>query len=246
MRTKVDQTDVEVVPSVSGNAPAATGPATAVGQAILAVDSGITAVGWAVIVDGKIEGCGCVRSACSAKKPAVCGDVDDVDVTRHARYLVIVKKLWAIIRNGNVKRLIAETPASGARTWRADRSRVILLDYMAKKLGLSAVSIPPGSTKLVGGSKDASREAVERAILARWPNAPLPKAKCARKHVVEALSVFVAAEAGIPSESEPTSENIFSDRWLMHSLREVAHRAKKVPCACGFTLRGRNFRVENY
>lgn len=192
MKTKVEHADVPPAPSTVVVAAAATGQPT--GQALIAVDAGFTSVGWAVLVQGRIIACGCIRTERSPKKRAVRVADDDAE-----RCAVIARQIAEVIRKHHVKGMLAELPSSGAKAARAMACMAragAILATVAELLELPAAWVTPQEVKQIAGRKDASKDDVERAVLVRWPDAPLPKAKGEREHVADALAAYLAAEHG--------------------------------------------------
>jgi len=164
------------------------------GQAILAVDAGFTATGYAVVKAGRILTCGCFRTKRSNRKHGLRVADDDAERSR-----AIARELMAICKQHDVRGIIAELPSAGAQNARAAtcmaRAGTIVV-VVSELANLPSEWVPPSAVKAVAGRSDASKLDVERAVQRRWPDAPLPKLKCEREHAADALAAFMAAEHG--------------------------------------------------
>lgn len=165
-----------------------------IAPAVLALDAGFTALGWAVLKAGRIVALGCIRTAKTTRKGRVRVADDDAERTQ-----VLARELAGIIRTHSVQGLVAELPSAGAKGARAigcmARAGAIVAT-VAELLTVPAEWLTPGDIKAVAGSKAASKADVEAAVLCRWPDAPLPKVKAEREHVADALACYIAAENG--------------------------------------------------
>lgn len=164
------------------------------GNCILAVDAGFVATGYAVLRAGAIVATGCVRTAKSTRKRSIRVADDDAARTQH-----LARELGGVIRAHNVRGIVAELPSAGAKGARAigcmARAAAIVAT-VAELLQVPAEWVTPSEVKMIAGSKAASKEEVEAAVLQRWPDAPLPKINCEREHVADALAAYLAAEHG--------------------------------------------------
>lgn len=161
---------------------------------ILAIDAGFVNCGWAIICGGAIVATGCIRTEKSGRKQAVRVADDDA-----ARCASIARGLVAVIAAHGVKGVVAELPSAGAKGARAIACMAragAVLATLVELLHLPAEWVTPGAVKQVAGAKNASKEAVEAAVLRRWPAAPLPELKAEREHVADALGAYLAAEQG--------------------------------------------------
>lgn len=161
---------------------------------ILAVDAGFTATGYAVVRGGAVLTCGCIRTEPTKLKHAVRKADDDVE-----RCQLIARQLKLLTQNYPVQGLLVELPTGGGQSARAvacmSKASAVMATFV-ELMGLPTEWITPTAVKLITGRKDASKEDVEKTVLARWPDVPLPKAKCEREHVTDALGVYIAAEHG--------------------------------------------------
>lgn len=161
---------------------------------ILAVDAGFVSCGWAVLNGGAIVAAGCIRTEKSSRKKTIRVADDDAE-----RCQVLARELARIIRAHHVAGIVAELPSAGAKGARAigcmARAAAILAT-VAELLQIPAEWCTPQEVKKITGRKDVSKEDVEAVVLKRWPDAPLPTAKCEREHVADALGAYIAAENG--------------------------------------------------
>lgn len=162
--------------------------------AVLAVDVGFVATGWAVLAAGRIISVGCIRTDGSDRKRGV--RASDSDAERTA---CIARQLDRVIRGFQIRGVIAELPTAGAKGARAiacmARASAIVATVVELH-GLPAEFVTPMDVKKVTGTATASKDEVEAAVIRRWPAASLPKLKCEREHVADALGAYLAAENG--------------------------------------------------
>ena len=163
-------------------------------KTIMSVDAGFTATGWAILRNGEIVDAGCIRTEPTARKKAVRVSDDDCERGR-----LIARGLAEIINKYEVGGLIAELPTGGAKAARAiscmARAAAIVAT-VSELLKIPSEWVTPQAVKKIAGANDASKKAVEAVVLMRWPTAPLPKLKCEREHVADALGAYLAAEFG--------------------------------------------------
>lgn len=165
---------------------------------IIAIDAGFTSCGWAVLEPGPVRpiALGCIRTEKSNRKGAV--RVADDDIRRCQE---VARVLSRTIRTHRVGGVIAELPSAGAKGARAITCMAragAIVAVVAELWRLPTEWVTPGEIKLLTGSKAASKDEVEAVVLKRWPamSAKLPRAKCEREHVADALAAFLAAEHG--------------------------------------------------
>lgn len=162
---------------------------------ILALDPSFTATGWALIRDDMILACRCIRTTPNHRRRGIRVADDDAERTQY-----LARELHRLIGANGVKGIIAELPSAGAKGARAiacmARAAAIVQSVAAVLQVPSEWVTPAEVKKAAGGAKNASKEDVERGILARWPDAPLPDLKCEREHVCDALGAYLAAEYG--------------------------------------------------
>lgn len=165
------------------------------GSAILALDGGFTATGWAVLRNGLVIAAGCIRTERSAKKKTLRVADDDAARCQH-----LARTLAGIIEEHSIAGIVAELPSGGAKGARANRCMGLATGTLAavvEQSRLPAEWLTPGDVKkTVTGARAASKKAVEAEVLKRWPDAPLPELRCEREHAVDAAASFLAAEHG--------------------------------------------------
>ncbi len=169
--------------------------ATKTATALLALDPSFRSTGWAVLKAGDILACGCIRTEPSTSKTSVRVADDDAECCQR-----IARQLADLIRKYAIGGIIAELPTGGSKNSRANGCMAragAIVAVVAEMLKIPAEWTTPGAGKEITGKKVASKKEVEKAVLCRWPDAPLPKTKCGREHVADALAAYVAAENGV-------------------------------------------------
>lgn len=158
---------------------------------VLAVDPGECATGWAVLEEGRVVATGTIRTK---KDPAIKPLAND-----HARRIgQIARELLGVLREHDVKLLVAEMPNAGAKsaTALAAMARVAgLTATFAELCGLPHLWVTPTQVKrATTGRRHASKQDVEAGVRARWPGHRFAETKIEREHVVDALGAYMAVE----------------------------------------------------
>ncbi|MBE7462882.1 MAG: hypothetical protein HS116_05230 [Planctomycetes bacterium] len=161
---------------------------------ILTLDAGFTSTGWAVLEGGGIVAAGCIRTERSAKKRGIRVADDDAD-----RCATIARGLAGIVQNYAIRGIVCEAPSGGAKGARAIACMAragAIVATVAELLALPCEWVTPQAVKRTAGTGAVSKADVEAVILRRWQDAPLPRLKCEREHVTDALGAYLAAEHG--------------------------------------------------
>jgi len=173
---------------------------------VLAIDAGFQAIGYAVIEDNKVLLAGAHKTSKASKKRGIRVADDDAERCQDiARHLDGICKEWKPVG------VIVELPGGGAKAARANRAMGMATGVVATFIwttGLPAEWVTPQEAKkAVTGSKNASKEEVQRAVieLFNW-TIEKPNTKWKLEHSCDALAAAKAAENGALMKTIKTME----------------------------------------
>lgn len=158
----------------------------------LYIDPGESRTGWALFSDDELVDVGLIETEC---------DNTQYKADDHAERCMRISEALALIVYGySVDRIVAEFPSCGAKSARAvaamARAGAVVAGIMALT-GCAYARFSPRDVKLLStGLPNATKEQVEAVVLAKWPAAAakLPRAKCKREHICDALAIRMADE----------------------------------------------------
>jgi Holliday junction resolvasome RuvABC endonuclease subunit len=117
------------------------------------------------------------------------------------RCMHIARELQTLVINNAIARIVAEFPSCGAKSARAvaamARAGAVVAAVTALNWRVAYARFTPRDVKLLStGNPNATKEEVEKYVLGVWPAAAamLPKAKCRREHICDALAIRCADE----------------------------------------------------
>lgn len=161
---------------------------------MLSIDGSLTATGFAVIVAGESESC-VGTYFCSTKPDSKSRHVYQADQDG-ARVDEIVSTLLSILDTHRPDVVAMEAPAGSQH---ANSAKALALAYGAMRGALRARGVTPimvqahHAKKAGAGLKNATKDQVIEAMLARFPSADITGSKARKEAVADALSVACAA-----------------------------------------------------
>jgi len=158
---------------------------------VMGIDCGLTGMGYAVAMDGKLVISGALRTESSAKKRKLRVADDDLQ-----RVQFLVRGLNELLTQYAPAAVFVEMPTAGAKGARANRGMGLSTGLLVAVLEMHAMPtsylIPSDVRKILCGKASAGKdEAAEVAI--KHYGGPWPEVKAEREHAVDAAAVLLAS-----------------------------------------------------
>ena len=162
----------------------------------LGIDLAYSNIGWVVVEPCKLElrGFGVIRTKRETKKRKTTVTLDDVRRLEH-----IASTLQVIVRDYRVGAITAEFPGGSQSAVSAKSFGMAIGALVVLSTALNVPLDPQTPAKVkraVCGSKDASKEAIAKAVCKRWPELEQVKPVGLREHVTDAAATILASRDG--------------------------------------------------